>query len=210
VAKNTAQITTLFALGNLCLSNAGEGIVDFALCPDDATETIDRTGGRGIAYAAPVPGSRVQPNGQEIRWQLGWAVDETLPFLCADVTDREMRVPTGACRQHPNRVTGIGEVAVAVRSLDAAIQVYERLLQAKVTYPGDGTGLRSAAFRIGETSLVLVEPEPEETPAATALREQLMRRGPGAYRVTLRAPAQTSLPLDNALTHGAAVSIGPC
>ncbi len=196
------------------LSHAGEGIVDFALCPDDVTEVIARTNQHGVAYASPVPGSRVQPDGQEIRWLLGWAGDETLPFLCADVTDRKMRVPVGVCRQHANSVTGIAEIEVAVHSLDTAAPIYERLLQTKAIYASEadaareGAGSHIASFHIGETNLLLAEPGVVKTSTADALHDQLIRRGPGAYRIRLKASVQQSVPLDQALTHGAAVLIG--
>jgi catechol 2,3-dioxygenase-like lactoylglutathione lyase family enzyme len=195
------------------LSRAGEGIVDFALCPENIVSVIDRTGGEGVDYHRPVPGSRMQAGGAEIRWQLGWAVDEALPFLCADVTPRCLRVPDGACRQHSNGVKGIKEIAVAVLDLDVAIPAYERLLQAKASHPGDKgaacerLGFRAASFRIGETDLLLLEPCPQETPVANSLREQLTRRGPGPYRFTLKAAGAGSMALNRALTHGAAISI---
>jgi hypothetical protein len=195
------------------LNTAGEGVVDFALCPDDVASVIERTGGEGVDYHKPVPGSRVQAGGQEIRWQLGWAVNEALPFLCADVTPRCLRVPAGACRQHPNGVKGIKEIAIGVVDLDAAIPAYERLLQVKASHPNDmgaaseRLGFRVASFRIGETNLLLLEPRPEETPIADSLREQLIRRGPGPYRFTLKAAGEGSMALNRALTHGAAVSI---
>jgi hypothetical protein len=37
-----------------------------------------------------------------------------LPFLCADVTPRELRVPGGAARKHSNGATGIRRIEVMV------------------------------------------------------------------------------------------------
>ena len=197
-----------------CLRGAGEGIVDFALCPQDIRSVISRTGGEGAAYHPAVPGSRVQPNGDEIRWQLGWATNNELPFLCADITPRVLRVREGACRNHPNGVKGIRRVIVGVLSLDKAVPMFERLLQMQALPPRyidasqEYTGLRIAAFRLGNTDLLLAEPEPTETPAAAALRGQLSLRGPGAYWISLKAAEGEHSRLDCALTHGAAVSIG--
>jgi catechol 2,3-dioxygenase-like lactoylglutathione lyase family enzyme len=195
------------------LSSAGEGIVDFALCPEDIACVIGRTGGKGVDYQAPVPGSRVQASGEEIRWQLGWPVHAALPFLCADITPRHLRVPEGACRQHPNGVKGIREIAVGVADLDVAVRAYERLLQVKASHPRDmgaaseRLGFRVASFRIGEVGLLLIEPGQVETPVADTLREQLTRRGPGPYRFTLKAAGDGSMALNRALTHGASISI---
>jgi catechol 2,3-dioxygenase-like lactoylglutathione lyase family enzyme len=194
------------------LGNAGEGIVDFALCPEDIALVVGRTGGEGAAYHAPVPGSRVQADGEEIRWQLGWGVHDALPFLCADITPRPLRVPEGACRQHPNGVQGIVEIAVGVLDLDVAISMYERLLHVTASFPGDlgaseRLGLRVASFRVGDTDLLLIEPLPVETPIADTLRDRLTQRGPGAYRLTLKAGGEQSMALNPALTHGAAISI---
>ncbi|WP_144141008.1 VOC family protein [Paraburkholderia sp. BCC1884] len=196
------------------LGRSGEGIVDFALCPEDLASVIDRTGGVGAAYLAPVPGSRLQPGGEEIRWQLGWPIDRVLPFLCADITPRSLRVREGDCRQHPNGVKGIRELAVGVPNLDAAIPIYERLLQSKASYPGgseavgDSPGPRTAVFHVGESDLLLVEPENVKASGASTSRLLLALRGPGVYRFVLKVAGQESIPFDRALTHGASMSIG--
>jgi hypothetical protein len=171
------------------LNAVGEGIVDFALCPQDVEAVIERTGGEGVAYRKAVPGSRVQSDGEEIRWLLGWAIESILPFLCSDVTDRSLRVPEGACRQHSNGVKGILELSVAVPDLDSAIATYERLLQMKASrYNAD-----SATFRVGGSDLLL-----------ESNRE---KAGPVVYCVVLNGIArEDTLTLDIALTHGAAIS----
>lgn len=195
------------------LNNTGEGIVDFAVCPEDIDAVINRTGGAAVDYHAPVPGSRVQAGGEEIRWQLGWAVHDALPFLCADITPRHLRVPDGACRQHPNGVKGVREIAIGVLNLDIAVLTYERLLQIKASRPHDmgvaseRLGFRVASFRVGEANLLLLEPRPMKTPVAETLRDQLIRRGPGPYRFTLKVAGEGSMALNRALTHGAAVSV---
>src|SRR5689334_10845523 len=74
----------------------GEGIIDFALLPDNIEEDIAAIHRRGLPFLGPEPGGRLRPDGQKLRWQIGSPTSPDLPFLCADVTPRELRVPSGA------------------------------------------------------------------------------------------------------------------
>jgi catechol 2,3-dioxygenase-like lactoylglutathione lyase family enzyme len=105
-----------------------EGLVDFALVPSSAEEAIREARERGLAIDGPFPGSRRRPDGQEVAWQLGIPEAFEAPFLCADVTPRELRVPGGEARRHANGVIGIRAVGTKALDFDATIERYRALL----------------------------------------------------------------------------------
>jgi catechol 2,3-dioxygenase-like lactoylglutathione lyase family enzyme len=106
----------------------GEGLVDFALLPRDIAAVVAAARARGLAGLVDRPGRRSRPDGVEIAWQSARPATSDLPFLCADVTPRALRVPEGEVRQHANGVTGISEVRVAVRDLAATLARYRAYL----------------------------------------------------------------------------------
>jgi catechol 2,3-dioxygenase-like lactoylglutathione lyase family enzyme len=171
----------------------GGGLVDFALLPSAIEQDIAAARERGVPYVGPAAGGRLRPDGQQIAWQLGMPPSPDLPFLCADVTSRALRVPTGAARQHPNGVSGIAGLAVAVANLDASGACYRALLG------GDEPG---PAFVLGAATIGLVGPDDG------AVRERLAARGEGIHALALRIDAGASAgPLDLGRTHGALIEL---
>lgn len=164
------------------LQEHGEGFMDFALIPGDVPRAIDAARSRGLSLAGPVEGSRLRPDGVRIEWRTARQATFDLPFLCGDVTPRELRVPTGAVRRHANGATGISRLTIAVRELERSLAAYGALL---------GTAPREPVIEAGATQLVL-----EERPAA---REGVCGMGIASPR-SPRA-------LDPALTHGAAIEL---
>src|SRR5438045_2309113 len=108
-----------------------EGIVAFALLPSNIRDVIEAARDRGLEIEGPREGGRVRPDGQRVSWEIGRPDAHDLPFLCADVTPRDLRVPGGAARQHPNGVVGITGVCVAVSHLAASVERYRALLGAE-------------------------------------------------------------------------------
>ncbi|WP_332824046.1 VOC family protein, partial [Ramlibacter sp.] len=97
------------------LDTHGDGLVDFALLPQDLQAVLDQARARGLSdITGPLPGGRVRPDGQRVDWQTARQAQHDLPFLCADLTPRGLRVPEGEVRRHPNGATGIAGVTVAV------------------------------------------------------------------------------------------------
>lgn len=170
----------------------GEGLIDYALLPGAIAEDVAAARGRGLAIEGPNDGGRLRPDGVRVAWQTARPADRGLPFLCADVTPRDLRVPGGALREHPNGVTGIGGVAVAADDLVATGQHYAALLGV------DGAG---PTFPIGSAAITLM------TPAADAIydpvQEQLTRRGPGAFALALQG--SSNIIFGAAHTHGVAI-----
>lgn len=123
----------------------GEGLVDFALLPRDIAAAVAGARARGLSGLEERPGSRARPDGVQIAWQSARPATSDLPFLCADVTPRALRVPEGEVRQHANGATGIARVKVAVVDLQASLARYR-------TYLGEaavqGNQVELTGFRI--------------------------------------------------------------
>jgi catechol 2,3-dioxygenase-like lactoylglutathione lyase family enzyme len=110
------------------LQEHGEGYVDFALIPENLPQAIEEAKARGLHLNGPIDGRRERPDGVEVRWQTARQATFDLPFLCADLTPREIRVPSGAMRKHANGASGVSKVVVAVTDLAASVTRYEALL----------------------------------------------------------------------------------
>jgi catechol 2,3-dioxygenase-like lactoylglutathione lyase family enzyme len=181
---------------------AGEGLVDFALLPEDIQGTIATAAGRGLALEGPFPGSRVRPDGQRVAWQLGIPQAPALPFLCADVTPRALRVPQGEARRHANGVTGVAGLAVAVSDLGRYVEGYRSLLGVE---PRPGPALpvpdaQGAHFMLPSAVIALVTPASGGSP----LHNHLAQRGEGPFALWLHArDVARSGRLDPARSHGA-------
>lgn len=203
------------------VSKLGEGLVDFALLPQDTAASLAAAESRGLPYQGPFDGGRLRPDGVELRWQTARPASGTdMPFLCGDITPRALRVPEGAARVHPNGATGIACVLIGVHSLSASLQRYRALLgdstaaQISAPFVVPGGSLELATVRIGTSTLVLASPltagdrgranTPSlraaaalaPTPAALALtlRERLQRRGEGPATITLNVAAPITPP----------------
>jgi catechol 2,3-dioxygenase-like lactoylglutathione lyase family enzyme len=202
----------------------GDGVMDFALVPEDTARAIAEAKARGLALIGPLDGGRLRPDGQQVKWRTGRQETFDLPFLCGDVTPRGLRVPEGEVRRHANGVTGIAKVRVAVRDPEASLARYAALLGPE-TRP-DGTpasradplvempssGIRWATVRLGGTGIVLLSPPVDpHAPAGTLvtmLRERLATRGEGPFSISLAAPGAAARTFDERLAHGAHIDIG--
>lgn len=143
----------------------GPGLIDFALLPTTIEADIVAARQRNLAISDPLAGGRLRPDGVQLEWQSATAEAAELPFLCGDVTPRELRVPGGAATQHANGVAGIAELVVSVNDLVASVGRYEALLGSP---PSSAENV--ARFRLGESQIALHSP---------GSAERVARRGPG-------------------------------
>lgn len=166
------------------LQEHGEGIIDFALIPEDLPRAVEEARARGLRLNGPLDGQRVRPDGTRVRWQTARQSTFDLPFLCADITPRALRVPEGEARVHPNGATGITQVEVSVHDRSASLARYRALL-------GDGA-MQAAGTRIG----LLESADRHEGPLAIRFAggsldgldlSRLPRRSPAPNRVPPRA-----------------------
>ena len=183
------------------------GFIDFALLPSTVGAVVAEAASRGLAYQGPLDGGRLRPDGERLAWQMGIPPSPDLPFLCGDVTPRALRVPEGSVREHPNGVTGVACVTVAVPDLEASLARYAALLgQPGERLPLTGLGLQQARVSLGHVQLLLVGPaNGAHGPAAQALHRALGGRSAGVVGLALHGPAAASLPQTR--SHGAAIEI---
>lgn len=175
---------------------AGEGLIDFALLPGDVEADVAAARARGLPIVGPVPGGRERPDGVRIAWKTAVADAPELPFLCADVTPRELRVPPPG--HHANGASGIFRVTVAVRDVEASAARYAALLgAAPLVEPG------RRLFKLGPSYIALQEPGAGALEHA-AVEARLERRGEGVASIALRRDGFATVPrtLDPELTHG--------
>lgn len=178
------------------LSEHGEGLVDFALVPRDIKEVLAQAQAHQLGYRGPIDGSRVTPKGDRLEWQLGRPESAELPFFCADITPRSLRVAEGEVRIQPNQVQGIVSVAVAVADAANALARYRQLLASQCdsvafadTRPVGELGLNASTVIINGAEIILVSAlRSATTPAAQWLNALLAKRGPGAYALVARIP----------------------
>lgn len=156
--------------------HSAEGIIAFALLPDDISADINRARRHGLSIRGPLDGGRTRPDGMQVAWQTGSTIEPELPFLCADVTSRDLRVPHGPAQRHPNGVTGIADVRVLVSDLASVTGMYTALLGQDAQSAGDdGT----SQFQLGSATITL------DRPRSGAERHHIEQHGPGAYALTL-------------------------
>jgi hypothetical protein len=188
----------LFARG----AAQGEGIITYALLPDDIVADVATAKERGLDLEGPYPGGRFRPDGVRLEWQTARASTPDLPFLCADVTPRELRVPGGAATKHANGVMGIANIWVVVQNLEVSMERYSRLLGVEpVVNPRDSIA-RIASFMLHRTIIIVARPD------KGPVLQHLEHRGDGPYMLALRASGDpASITLDPALSHGAKIAI---
>jgi catechol 2,3-dioxygenase-like lactoylglutathione lyase family enzyme len=164
----------------------GEGLMDFALIPDDVSRAVAESKERGLTMNGPIDGGRIRPDGVELKWQTGRQTTFDLPFLCADVTARDLRVPAGDVRNHANRAVGVAKLTVAVFDLDVSLARYRALL-----------GTSAPTMKVGGTVIEL-----------TSFSPQLETRGEGACAMTIdTSGAHGTRSLDATLTHAAQIEL---
>lgn len=185
---------------------AGEGLVDFALLPGAIEDAIARARSRGLVLDGPLPGGRVRPDGQQVSWQFGIPDAFDLPFLCADVTPRSLRVPPGAAQQHRNGATGITGILVLVADRDISVPRYRALLGVG---PVQGSAFpcpdaHTQDFALGSTTITVAEPVGKSGP----LSHHVNRSGEGPYALRLRTEDEArGGMLDATRTHGARIEM---
>jgi catechol 2,3-dioxygenase-like lactoylglutathione lyase family enzyme len=183
----------------------GGGLVDFCLRTDALQADTLAFRESGVDIDDPRPLSRVRPDGYRLRWVLSiprGGYRGVVPFLIEDETPREERVPRET--RHPNGVTGVRTVTVAVGDVGAIRRWYARA----IGHPGEdirrddvrGDGVR---FTVGPHRLELLTPRDGVSP----LGEWLRRRGPSPWAATLAASGAPPGSLDPTRTLGARLTM---
>ncbi|HOB66452.1 VOC family protein [Ottowia sp.] len=206
----------------------GDGLVDCALWPASVPAALADAHARGLhTLRGPVPGRRARPDGADVRWETARHDTPDVPFLCADLTPRALRVPEGAARQHANAATGVACVQMATHDLAQTARRHQALLGTGLSWQwagrdGDMAGLR---YRLGgadfelfgplaladqaDIAIQLIAIDASPHSAFDAARARLIGHGEGPFACRLRAAEGTpARVLDPARTHGARLVLG--
>ncbi|QIL70703.1 VOC family protein [Diaphorobacter sp. HDW4B] len=172
------------------LDKSGEGLVDFALLSADPVGELAAARARGLTtLQGPVPGERMRPDGQHVRWTTARHDTGDVPFLCGDITPRNLRVPDDAAlMQHANGATGVALITVAVQDLDVTLARWQALLGPDFALPAisddAALGIRSVRIALAGFDVILQGLTSENS--NITLAKHLALRGEGAYEVVLR------------------------
>lgn len=207
----------------------GEGLVDYALLPAHGAlpEVLAAAQARGLdTLRGPIDGGRNRPDGERVAWQSARHDTPDVPFLCADLTPRALRVPEGAGRRQANGASGVACVQLAAHDLALTAARHRALLgpAAAPALAGTGRGMACLRYRLDTTDFELFGPVSDlaalgavaaaagraAAPADFDLaRSRLDTLGEGPFAFRLDAPADApARVLDAALTHGARVTLG--
>ena len=177
---------------SIVYDRAGEGFLDFAVCPTDIDAEVAAAREHGLDIALPVPGGRTRPDGERVAWKVARPAQADLPFFCGDVTPRRLRVQDGDMRRHPNGALGIAELTLAVADRERSLERYRALL-------GSGA-VEKDGIRIGATLITLVGPDGGVAAASLDVR------GEGPIAMAFCAADGRTGNLDVTRTHGSALS----
>lgn len=182
----------------------GGGMIEYMLASNAIEFDLASARRHRLPYDTPAPGSRIRPDGDEVAWLDGplTAGRSGLPALIQDVTPRDLRVPPGAAREHPNGAAGIATLVVAVANIDSAALFYQRLLDDDAETARLTRTFVEAVFRAGPHRITLRQPLD-----FGPLDRHLSSHGDGPFALTLRGPEPREFNPDEA--GGVRLSIGP-
>jgi len=185
---------------------ARPGLVDIALLPNDIEADIAGARQRGLIIEDAQIGGRIRPDGQEIVWKTANLKGAGLPFFCRDETPRALRVPEGEVRQHPNGVTGVADVTIAVTDLAASASQYQALLGIEPQANGAAPipEAKIVTFSLGATTITLAQPTTRTSP----LQTYLAAGGQRPYSFSLQTNRKEGLgSLDMNRTHNTRIKL---
>lgn len=180
----------------------GEGLKAIAVWTGSIEAAAESLRAQGLDWRQPRAGGRELPDGSEIRYQTAGSGHPELPSLCADVTDRRLRVP--AATEHPNGVWGVRGVVIAVEDLDhsaacfAAFPDCRELRGAGPSVPG------STARHFELASVTYTLAAPTDAASSVAVHLETVGVGPFALRLGIRGPVRSG-GFDPRRTHGARI-----
>jgi hypothetical protein len=193
------------AVDYLPFTAAGEGLSGYALGSTDLAADVAAMRAGGVAISDPTPGSRARPDGKILHWRTAVLKAAHAPFWIEDITPRGLRVPDDPTRvRHPNGVTGIAGLVVAVADFDRAQTRYQAMLSVEPQTGSPVAGAQTVDFRHPEFVITLAAPEDSHSPLA----EYLSARGESPYMLKLRTThAEYTGFLDVGKTHAARVEL---
>ncbi len=168
----------------------GDGVADLVLCTTALDDVVAALRSRGVDIDDPLPMSRVRADGRAVEWRLAVPARVDLPMLIEDRTPRGLRVPGGAHAIHPNGVTDLSTIQIAVHDPARTARAYHTLLAERAT--GDEIPADGMRIPIGPCEIILrrVEDTASGDPASGGRVRTRTRAREGACAVTLRAQTE--------------------
>ncbi|UWG48266.1 NAD(P)H-hydrate repair enzyme Nnr, NAD(P)H-hydrate epimerase domain [Halanaeroarchaeum sp. HSR-CO] len=160
---------------------AGDGPCAWCVQTGSVHTELQRFITHDVRVDGPQRASRDRPDGTHVEWDMGFLGSderEVLPFLIADRTPREYRVPDSELYGSP--LSGVGWVVIAVRDLASAIEQFARLYRLPEPETDVDTHFGEMAW-FPEQAFVLAEPTDEP------LLDRLESSGPGPAALFLSA-----------------------
>ena len=193
------------------------GWADWALTPPAGMSAADvlaamhssasARGGRE-QWNAPRAGGRRTPEGRQLEWEVAFPNSEIcgmrgrLPFICADKTPREWRVPSSPPGARTNSAEGFAKLVLLARpgGLAAYAEGLTAMLDAISPNGPDDPSRR--LFRVATPSGGAVEVEVKE-PECAEEEVFVTERGEGLYKVSVRRSLEgnrmDTLPADSTM-----------
>ncbi len=138
------------------------GLIDFAVRPAETAARLNTILPDELNFSEAIPGSRIKPDGQEVHWEMAFPKSLDAPFVCADLTPHNLRVPEGAACEHANGVLGVESLEFASPDFENEAAFYQKLFGGGIE---EGDSRRQ--LRLGGSSLVLT---PARDGEKTAIR----------------------------------------
>jgi catechol 2,3-dioxygenase-like lactoylglutathione lyase family enzyme len=151
------------ALANFLERHEG-GLVGYALATADIEQDAERLHHTGLEAEGPFVMQRLRPDGRQLSWRLlvpgnvPWR--RPWPFLIQWDTPDAERLSWEEPGVHPNGAAGVAGIALVVRDLERAIDLYQRQLGLTLNYQDEVShlGARRASFQLGTLAIDLLEP----------------------------------------------------
>jgi len=181
------------------LNSSGDGLADFALCPEDFDATFLGATDKGIELYGPFQEDVEKADGSIISLKTAYGRAD-LPFLATDMTDRAQRLGSTT---HKNGVKELASVTIATENAVESLKRYKALLGPDVTSKEYGM---VASISLGTTLLRIVgTPHDPENPVT----QRLTTRGEGPLALTFRGPPGAMGEFDTRLSHGVRMALVP-
>lgn len=162
------------------------GLLGYALATTDIEQDAERFQHVSLAAQGPFAMQRLRPDGRLLAWRLlvpgGVSWREPWPFLIHwDIPD-EQRLSWEKPGSHPNGVTRWTGIAIAVRSLESAIDLYQRQLGLALSQRDEVPHLtvQRASFQVGTSRIDLLMPT-----GTGPVQQMLTEVGEGPFEITL-------------------------
>lgn len=171
-----------------------EGLMDVCVRTPDLNQTVKRMKKEKINISDPKAFYRLRPDQIRMGWQLAFPKILTLPFIIGPVMPNILKEPEDY--EHSNGAVAIKSLTIAVRDMEAHIQLYRKLLETDPQIGRNGQDA-VATFELGNHQLRLKEILDTKQEGLSELTIYTAKDNPNEHQ------------LDKNLLHGANIKLHP-